>query len=162
MINLKLVGQLQMSIKQINWHQIPKTIVKFRKAEKASKSKSSHFKSLGDSYVTVDDLVRSQRQPQLEALITLQGKSKTPKPNDICIACGGQDIGGKIVSRSKQEETAASSTRDSHLQPSVLPAKKSVPSATGKPAEGKCQVNTSTNSKLNMITALSVQTYRHF
>ena len=54
-----------------------------------AKSKSSNFKRRGDSYGTAKDLSRSQRQPQREALITLQGQSKTPKPNDICFACGG-------------------------------------------------------------------------
>ena len=54
-----------------------------------AKSKSSNFKRRGDSYGPANDLFPSQRQTQREALITLQGQSKTPKPNDICFACGG-------------------------------------------------------------------------
>ena len=64
---------------------------KIRKAKKAAKAKSesSNFKRHSDSYGIANDLFRSQRQPQREALIAIQGQSKTPKPNDICFTCGG-------------------------------------------------------------------------
>ena len=109
------------SIKQINWRQIPNMVLRLEKPRKQPwpNLNPQILKGVVIQYGTANVLFRSQRQPQREALITSQGQSKTPKPNDICFACGGY---GHWRENCKSFQTGGNSRFFNKRQPYSNPA----------------------------------------
>ena len=141
--NLKLVGQLQMSIKQINWHQIPKMIAKLEKPRKQPWLNLNPQILKGVVIAMGLLMIFFVPKDNHNARLLSHYKDNQEPQNQMIFASHVEDmdIGGKIVKRSKQEEIAASPIRDSRTSTPPISTRRS----SSKEISTKCNRETSSN-----------------